>query len=47
MFKAIGRFLCWMGFHRVSYTGFDGASFHARCQRCGKTGLIDSQGNLF
>jgi hypothetical protein len=43
----IGRLLCWCGFHAIQYTGFDGVSIHAYCARCGKRGMIDSQGNLF
>ena len=42
-----GKFLCAIGMHKIAYTGFDGASFHAHCERCGKVGMIDSQGNLF
>lgn len=32
--------------HRTALD-FDGASVHARCNRCGFVGMIDSQGNLF
>lgn len=45
-----GRFLCrTMGWHKRPYeiVGFDGASTQALCRRCGKLGLVDSQGNLF
>ena len=41
------RFLCWLGWHKKEYIGFDGASIQARCKRCGYIGLVDSQGNLF
>lgn len=42
------RFCCWIGWHgKRDYTGFDGASAHARCKWCGYEGMIDSQGNLF
>lgn len=43
----LGRFLCWWGFHNIEIISWDGASFHARCKRCGRLGMIDSQGNLF
>lgn len=39
------RVLGWHGM--IVGTGFDGASFHARCTRCGEKGMIDSQGNFF
>ena len=48
-----GRFGLWlckhMGWHPGPYitTGFDGASVHAKCRRCGYEGMEDSQGNLF
>lgn len=48
-----GRFGAWlcktMGWHPGPYTttGFDGASVHAKCPRCGFEGMVDSQGNLF
>ena len=46
------RFALWTcrawGWHKVgAYEGFDGASVHAVCARCGFRGMIDSQGNLF
>ena len=38
-----------LGWHPgpYKYTGFDGASAHAICPRCGYHGMEDSQGNLF
>jgi hypothetical protein len=48
------RFALWrcrvLGWHpqRTRVTvGFDGCSIHARCGRCGFTGMVDSQGGLF
>ena len=41
------RFLCRIGWHKIVSTDFDGCSVHAKCSRCGKVGMIDSQGNLF
>ena len=39
------------GWHRtkdIEYTGFDGASNHGNCKRCGaKDLMLDSQGNWF
>lgn len=43
----IGHIACVFGFHRIKSRGFDGMSIHAYCERCGKQGMIDSQGNLF
>lgn len=44
----IGLWFCAIGWHgKLESTGFDGASVHARCERCGYVGMIDSQGNLF
>jgi hypothetical protein len=38
-----------LGLHKIPFTPliFDGASQHARCERCGFVGMEDSQGNLF
>ena len=49
MSERLRRFWCWMKWHSFSYeyTGFDGASAHARCKWCGYEGMIDSQGNLY
>jgi len=45
------RLLCdWLGWHSPEFaysSWFDGLNVHATCRRCGYTGLIDSQGNLF
>jgi hypothetical protein len=45
------RFWCHtMGWHphrTREPIGFDGASAHMRCGRCGFEGMVDSQGNLF
>ena len=41
------RVLGWHPSSRYELTGFDGASAHARCGRCGYVGLIDSTGALF
>ena len=54
MSDVMARFALWrcqaLGWHpqrfRVSL-GFDGASEHMRCTRCGFKGMVDSQGNLF
>lgn len=36
------------GWHgKIQRSGFDGASWHARCGKCGFPGLIDSHGQLF
>jgi hypothetical protein len=43
----IKQFLCFIGHHNVEYTGFDGASAHAKCKWCGYEGMIDSTGSLF
>ena len=46
----VGRWFCRvLGWHRRPFVvvGFDGASQRAACLRCGKVGLVDSQGNLF
>lgn len=46
---ALGRFMCYrLHWHRTgSPMGYDGASMHSMCIRCGYVGMIDSQGNLF
>lgn len=36
-----------IGWHKPITQFFDGESLHAICSRCGKSGMIDSQGNLF
>lgn len=41
------RFLGWHPSRYRQHTGFDGASLHERCLRCGIEGMVDSQGNLF
>lgn len=45
------RFWCgFMGWHphrQRERFGFDGASIHARCRRCGYVGMEDSMGCLF
>lgn len=48
------RFAIWrcrvLGWHPQKYREpieFNGASFKARCTRCGFVGLVDSQGNLY
>lgn len=43
------RLLCeHLGWHRRSeYMSFDGASFHATCDRCGLKAMVDWQGNPF
>jgi len=46
--STVTRFLCRIGWHgRIVWTGFDGASIHAHCLRCGKRGMLDSNGDLF
>jgi len=48
MWKKIGEILCWMNAHSIGdYDGYDGCNAYATCRRCGKKGMIDSQGNLF
>lgn len=47
------RFALWrcrvLGMHLYPYNvnRFDGVNMHVTCSRCGKAGIIDSQGNLF
>ena len=48
--KLSQRILCsWLGWHndKGGVQTFDGASFGARCGRCGVRVLQDSQGNWF
>ncbi len=51
MKELLKRLCCKIGWHSFfvgfELTGFDGASFHAKCKGCGYKGMIDSQGNLF
>jgi len=43
----IGRLCCRLDWHKPTVTGVTGINAHARCERCGYEGLLDSQGNLF
>ena len=45
--RRIGLWFCRHGWHgKITYTAWDGCSFHAKCERCGFVGLIDSHGDL-
>ena len=47
-FKPLELFSCWIGWHWTVEAGeWDGASYHGRCEACGKSGMYDSQGNFF
>jgi hypothetical protein len=51
------RLACQLGFHKLEWIDkplpmdfkdrFLNFKNHARCIRCGKSGLVDSQGNMF
>mgnify|MGYP001584844840 CR=1 FL=1 len=45
--KRIGEWFCWMEWHSVHQSGFDGASATGRCSRCRLRCLQDSQGGWF
>lgn len=49
MKRLIGKLLCALGFHKLTDIELPllDISIHARCARCGKVGMLDSQGNLF
>ena len=52
MLKNIGMLFCKIGWHKrpyvfVSSDGYKGICDKYKCKRCGFTGMIDSQGNLF
>lgn len=50
--EPVKKILCRIGWHSpgydlVEYDGNSGICNKYRCRWCGRTGLVDSQGNLF
>lgn len=50
-FKFLQKYYCKIGWHchtkDYQFDYHDGASGHCRCNWCGYSGMVDSQGNLF